>query len=132
MMYHGDHFEINNKRYHRFKSYLKNCRSCPLQSQCMKRPLKEHGRQVSFAVSDNTNTNYIDLMKQKVDSVHGRGSYARRMWTIEPVFGNITSNKGINKLTLRGKAKVTCQWTICCIMHNIEKLWRYGNTQQYA
>jgi hypothetical protein len=132
MMYHGDHFEINNKRYHRFKSYLKNCRDCPLQSQCMKRPLKEHGRQVSFAVSETNNTNYIDLRKQKVDSEHGRKNYARRMWTIEPVFGNITSNKGIHKLTLRGKAKVTCQWTICCIMHNIEKLWRYGDAEQYA
>ena len=32
-----------------------------------------------------------------------------------------------NKLTLRGKAKVTCQWMMCCIVHNIEKLWRYGN-----
>jgi len=46
---------------------------------------------------------------------------------IEPVFGNITSNKGTNKLTLRGKAKVTCQWMMYCIVHNIEKLWRYGN-----
>ena len=126
MMYHGDHFKVNNKRYYRFKSYLKNCRACPLQSQCMKRTLKEHGRQVSFKVSCENNTNYLDLMKQKIDSEQGKKNYARRMWTIEPVFGNITSNKGINKLTLRGKAKVTAQWTICCIMHNIEKLWRYG------
>ena len=65
-------------------------------------------------------------------SEQGRKDYAKRMWTIEPVFGNITSNKGINKLTLRGKAKVTAQWTICCIMHNIEKLWRYGDLHQYA
>lgn len=127
MMYHGDHYEINNKRYHRFKSRLKNCRGCPLQSECMKRPLKEHGRQVSFVVQGEENKNYLDLMKKKVDSERGRNIYARRMWTIEPVFGNITSNKGINKLTLRGKAKLTCQWTMCCIMHNIEKLWRYGD-----
>ena len=132
MMYHGDHFVINNKRYHRFKSYLKNCRACPIQSECMKKPLKNDGRQVSFKVNDANNTNYLDLMKQKIDSEQGRKDYARRMWTIEPVFGNITSNKAINKLTLRGKAKVTAQWTICCIMHNIEKLWRYGDLHQYA
>ena len=132
MMYHGDHFEINNKRYHRFKSYLKNCRACPIQSKCMKHPLKDHGRQASFIVSDENNTNYLDLMKKRIDSEQGRKDYAKRMWTIEPVFGNITSNKGINKLTLRGKAKVTAQWTICCIMHNIEKLWRYGEMPQYA
>mgnify|MGYP000226986214 FL=1 len=132
MMYHGDHFEINGKKYHRFKSYLKNCRACPLQRECMKNPLKEHGRQVSFKVDREDNQNYLDLMKQKVDSEQGRKNYARRMWTIEPVFGNITSNKGIHKLSLRGKAKVTCQWMICCIMHNIEKLWRYGDINTYA
>ncbi|MFC4363011.1 transposase [Simiduia curdlanivorans] len=71
-------------------------------------------------------------MKHKVDSDRGRKDYARRMWTIEPVFGNITSNKGINKLTLRGKAKLSCQWAICCMIHNIEKLWRYGDLATYA
>ena len=95
----------------------------------MKNLLKEHGRQVSFKVDREDNQNYLDLMKQKVDSEQGRKNYARRMWTIEPVFGNITSNKGIHKLSLRGKAKVTCQWVICCIMHNIEKLWRYGGME---
>lgn len=127
MMYHGDHFVVNNKRYLRFKSYLKNCRGCPLQKQCMKKPVKEHGRQVSFLVEDKNNTNYLDLMKQKIDSVAGKRDYAKRMWTIEPVFGNITSNKGLNKLSLRGTAKVTCQWMMFCMVHNIEKLWRYGN-----
>lgn len=127
MMYHGDHFEINNKRYMRFKSYLKHCRVCPLQSQCMKKPLREHGRQVSFVAEGKDNINYLDLMKQKVDSEQGRRDYTKRMWTVEPVFANITSNKGINKLTLRGKAKVTCQWLMYCLVHNIEKLWRYGS-----
>jgi len=126
MMYHGDHFEINNKRYMRFKSYLKNCRGCPLQNECMKKPVKEHGRQVSFLVDDDNNSNYLDLMKKKIDSEQGKRDYAKRMWTIEPVFANITSNKGINKLSLRGQAKVTCQWMMYCIVHNIEKLWRYG------
>ena len=111
----------------RFKSYLKNCRECPLQSECMKKPVKEHGRQVSFLVEDKHNTNYLDLMKAKIDSEKGKQDYAKRMWTIEPVFANITSNRGINKLSLRGKAKVTCQWMMCCIVHNVEKLWRYGD-----
>lgn len=126
MMYHGDHYMINNKRYMRFKSYLNNCRECPLQSECMKKPLKKDGRQVSFVVEEENNTNYLDLMKAKIDSVQGKQDYAKRMWTIEPVFANITSNKAIKRLSLRGKAKVTCQWMLCCIVHNVEKLWRYG------
>ena len=93
MMYNGDHFEINNKKYVRFKSRLKNCRACPIQSDCKKRRLKEHGRQVPFLVEDKDNRNYLDLMKQKIDSEPGRRNYSRRMWTIEPVFGNITSTE---------------------------------------
>lgn len=127
MIYQGNHFEADNKRYMRFKSYLKNCRACPLQSKCMKYALKENGRQVSFVVNDKANVSYLDLMKQKIDSPEGRKNYARRMWTIEPVFGNITSNKGLNRLSLRSQAKVTCQWMMYCIVHNIEKLWRYGD-----
>jgi len=41
---------------------------------------------------------------------------------IEPVFGNITVNKGMNKLTLRGQDKVNAQWKMYCLVHNIEKL----------
>ena len=56
----------------------------------------------------------------------GREQYSKRMWTVEPVFGNITSNKRLDRFSLRGKAKVTGQWLLYCLVHNIEKLWRYG------
>ena len=65
--------------------------------------------QVSFLLEALDNTNYLDLMKNKIDSDQGKRDYAKRMWTVEPVFVNITSNKGMNKLTPRGKEKVTCQ-----------------------
>jgi len=35
----------------------------------------------------------------------------------------------LNKLGLRGKAKVTCQWMMFCMVHNIEKLWRYDDVK---
>jgi len=40
----------------------------------------------------------------------------------KPVKSNITVNKGMNKLTLRGKDKVNTQWQMYCLVHNIEKL----------
>ncbi|MBB1420276.1 transposase, partial [Pseudoalteromonas sp. SG44-1] len=40
----------------------------------------------------------------------GRRQYSKRLGCIEPVFGNITVNKGMNKLTLRGQTKVNAQW----------------------
>ncbi len=49
-------------------------------------------------------------MKVKIDRPMGRRQYSKRLGCIEPVFGNITVNKGMNKLTLRGQAKVNAQW----------------------
>ena len=65
-------------------------------------------------------------MKQKVDSEEGARQYSRGMWTIEPVFGNICSNKRLDKFSLRGKEKITGQWLLYSLVHNLEKLWRYG------
>jgi hypothetical protein len=112
--------------YTRFRGKLKDCRACPLQTKCMKHPIKNQGRQVSFLLEGREEPSYLDLMKQKIDSEQGRKDYARRMWTIEPVFGNITSNKGLDRITLRGKVKATAQWLMYCMVHNMEKLWRYA------
>ena len=65
---------------------------------------------------------YVDKMKVKIDSPIGRRQYSKRLGSIEPVFGNITVNKGMNKLTLRGQMKVNAQWQLYCLVHNIEKL----------
>jgi transposase len=45
---------------------------------------------------------------------------------VEPVFGNITSNKGLKRFSLRGKSKVNTQWKLFCLIQNIEKLANYG------
>jgi hypothetical protein len=75
---------------------------------------------------------YLTLMKQKIDSDEGRRLYSRRMWTIEPVFGNITSNKRLNRISLRGEAKATAQWLLYCMVHNIEKLWKNSEIPQWG
>jgi hypothetical protein len=51
---------------------------------------------------------------------------ARRFATVEPVFGNLRYNKGLNRFTLRGRQKVDGQWKLYCLVHNIEKLANNG------
>lgn len=125
MMYHGDH-EGTRGTYSRFRGKLTDCRECSMSKQCMMNPVKGKGRQVQFLNGDQTKVSYIDLMKQKIDSEEGARLYSRRMWTIEPVFGNICSNKGLDEFGLRGTEKVTGQWRLFGTVHNVEKLWRYG------
>ena len=65
-------------------------------------------------------------MKLKIDSEKGRHVYSQRLGTVEPVFGNINTNKRLNRFSLRGKKKVNAQWLMICMMHNVEKIQRYG------
>ena len=65
-------------------------------------------------------------MKQKIDSVEGKAIYNQRLGTVEPVFGNMTWNKGLNRFTLRGKIKVNAQWLLYSLVHNIGKIHVYG------
>jgi len=112
----------NGKSYSRFTGYLKDCRTCPLQKQCMRNKPKSTGRQVQFPHQSPQTLSYSDKMKIKIDSPIGRRQYSKRLGAIEPVFGNITVNKGMNKFTLRGQDKVNSQWKMYCLVHNIEKL----------
>jgi hypothetical protein len=36
------------------------------------------------------------------------------------------THKGLNRFTLRGQIKVTIQWLLYCMVHNIEKIAHYG------
>ena len=112
-----------------FEGRLTDCRCCHLKDQCLRNPQsadsrKGHGRQVQFTVA--TGRNATDWMKRRVDSKHGKAIYAHRMSVVEPVFGNIGTNKKLNRFSLRGKKKVQGQWQLYCLVHNIEKIMNYG------
>jgi hypothetical protein len=113
-----------------FKGKFTDCRECDLKSKCLRNPatvdkVNGDGRQVSFML-EKTGTPYTDWMKIRVDCKKGKEIYSHRMSVVEPVFGNITSNKGLKRFSLRGKTKVNAQWKLFCLIQNIEKLANYG------
>jgi len=119
----GDH------RYHRFEGYLNDCKLCSLQKQCMRKAPTTRGRQVSIRIGEakQQTVSLLKLMQEKIDSRRGRHIYSQRIGTVEPVFGNINTNKRLNRFSLRGKAKVNAQWLLYCMVHNIEKYQHYGS-----
>ena len=70
--------------------------------------------------------NYSKEMIAKIDTEHGRKLYPHRIAIVEPVFGNIRTNKRLDRFTLRGKIKVNIQWLLYCMVHNIEKIVNFG------
>jgi len=119
----GDHL------YHRFEGYLNDCKQCSIQEQCMRKAPTVRGRQISIRVGEvkHQTPSLLKQMQEKIDSRRGRHIYSQRLGTVEPVFGNINTNKRLNRFSLRGKTKVNAQWLMYCMVHNIEKLQHYGS-----
>src|SRR5277367_4258430 len=63
-------------------------------------------------------------MQHKLRSATGKLLYAARKKIIEPVFGQIKSARGIRKFLLRGLEKVSAEWQLICLTHNLLKIWR--------
>lgn len=66
-------------------------------------------------------------LEEICDSPEGRRQYSPSMATVEPVFGNLRYNKGLDRYTLRIQIKVNTQWNLFCLVHNIEKLAHCGH-----
>ncbi len=64
------------------------------------------------------------LMRAVLSSPDGKAAYARRKATVEPVFGQIRSCRGIRQMSFRGLFKNRCEWLLICATHNVLKLWR--------
>src|SRR5690606_25345058 len=132
LSFYGQRSDINGQATAYFAGRLNQCRNCDIKSQCMHNPSaaddrKGADRQVSFQIGGQRKRTATDWMKRRVDSRTGKQIYSHRMSVVEPVFGNIGTNKGLNRFSLRGKEKVQGQWQLFCMIQNIEELMRYGD-----
>jgi len=111
-----------------FMAKKSDCKKCALKKRCLRNPDKTPARQVHifYGKKKCAGNPFIERMKSKIDSVVGRQIYSKRLGIVEPVFAHITSALGLNRFTLRGKAKVNIQWLLFCVVHNMKKIHRYG------
>ena len=65
-----------------------------------------------------------EKMQEKLRSATGKALYAARKHIVEPVFGQIKSARGVRKFLLRGLEKVSAEWQLICLTHNLLKVWR--------
>ena len=120
----------HGQRGHRFERYeasRDDCAACPLRARCLRNPKATRGRQVArFEPRQRAAEDPSRRMREAIDSTRGRRLYSQRIATVEPVFANIRHHKRMSRFTLRGQAKVSTQWQLYCLVHNIEKLARNG------
>lgn len=71
------------------------------------------------------NLNAWQRMQRKLRTKRGRRVYAKRKMIVEPVFGQIKECRGFRRFSLRGQVKVSCEWDLVAMCHNLLKLYRY-------
>jgi transposase/IS5 family transposase len=101
-----------------------DCTGCEIKTKCISR---KNGKRRHLTVRTGTAPgNRNKAMADKIDTEKGRKTYNRRFAIVEPVFGNIRSQKRLDHFTLRGKIKVNIQWMLYCMVHNMGKVAHYG------
>jgi transposase len=124
----GGNCNIGGRQAIKFSGAKRDCENCPLRARCLRHPQRTPVRQVAIFLGKHAKAaeKAIERMKRRIDTDKGREMIARRFATVEPVFGNLRYNKGLNRFTLRGRQKVDGQWKLYCLVHNIEKLANNG------
>ena len=78
------------------------------------------------AVPAADETSELERMKKKLKTETGQAIYRMRKAIVEPVFGQIKEWRRFRRFGLRGLDKVSAEWQLICMTHNLSKLFRSG------
>jgi transposase len=115
---------IKHLLYSRYEAKEADCCGCALREKCLQSP--ETRRKHLAVLIEKVEETLSEQMRAKIDTPEARVIYGQRLAIVEPVFGNLRSQKRLDRFTLRGKVKVSIQWMLYCMVHNIEKILHYG------
>lgn len=90
------------------------CSDCPVLGKCTKRSLREIFRDPREPL--------LEAMRAKLRTEEGKKTYVQRMYTVEPVFGDLKWNGRKLALSLRGRVKVNGEFQLMCLTYNIKKI----------
>lgn len=91
-----------------------SCRECSLRERCTTGETQ--------TVSRDGREPLLDAMRQKLRSNEGKRIYAKRGYTVEPVFGEIKWDGRKPSMDLRGLVKVRGEFSLMCLVHNVKKI----------
>jgi transposase len=121
---------IGNYWFMQFQAHKADCEGCSKRSRCLRSESQKTPRLVNIQLDKTKEhkTSALERMKQKLDRDYGRFIYSFRLGIVEPVFGHLTDAMGIKRFSLRGEQKVSAQWKLMTLIHNLAKIHRYAWT----
>ncbi len=102
------------------------CEGCPLFSYCV--PSKKKVKQIHRSFRES----YSERMAKKLRTPSARARLKKRWHTIESVFGNLKHNLGYSRFSLSGLKEVQGEFTLMCIGHNINILFKNLQKKRFA
>lgn len=109
---------VTEAGYETFRDYYRciDCTGCPLAEQC-----KSSEGSRTIRVSHRLNE-WKRKANELLCSEQGIELRKRRVCEVEQTFGRIKGCWGFRRFLLRGKSKVTIEWLLLSIAHNITKM----------
>lgn len=124
---------IGRQLFMQFQGHKADCESCQFRPRCVRCVTQKSPRIVNILLESlprdpnaPSRENALTRMRRKIDSTLGRYLYGMRLGIVEPVFGHLRENLGLDRFTLRGRNKVDGQWKLMTMLHNLTKIHRYG------
>jgi hypothetical protein len=118
---HQCHQKLRNNSGHKYQAKRGTCKNCPLIEKCIKVKTSRNPVRTLYVADRKYEENLSEGMRRRIDDPVNRELYSRRQQIIEPVFSDIVYCKGMRRFTMRTKTKVTAQWQLYCMVHNIGK-----------
>jgi transposase len=88
-------------------------------------PPDKYRRDVMLPLTTKSSRTAVAVqMRAKLLLPSARAIYARRKHIVEPVFGQIKETRGFRRFSFRGRTRVTAEWALICLTHNLLKLFR--------
>lgn len=92
------------------------CQECPFLKECVK---SKTGKR---SITRSENDPVREAMRTKVQSDEGKEVYRMRKAIVEPVWGQMKEMQGFRQFHLRGDEKVSGEFLLLALSHNIRKL----------
>ena len=101
---------------HVYQGDIAVCGNCPFFSRCSQSKKGE-----ARTITTDRHEGLRQAMRIKMEQEEAKEIYKRRKVIVEPVFGQI-KNGGFRGFSLRGKEKVSGEFSLVCAAHNIKKM----------
>ena len=101
---------------HVYQGDMAVCKNCPLFSRCSQSKKGE-----ARTITTDQHEGLRQAMRIKMEQEEAKEIYKRRKVIVEPVFGQV-KNGGFRGFSLRGKKKVSGEFSLVCAAHNIKKM----------